>query len=70
MKGFDVAQDQGSGPYQTVRSAFEEGEPAFPGSLIRTQTHIQIAVRDHWCIIGVFRPNFDSLKNPALEALE
>jgi hypothetical protein len=36
--------------YQTVRCPFEEGEPVFPGSLIRRQTHIQIAVRDPRCI--------------------
>jgi len=36
--------------YQTVRCPFEEGEPVFPGSFIRRQTHIQIAVRDPTCI--------------------
>lgn len=43
--------------YQTVRCPFEEGEEAFPGSMLRMQTHIQIAVRDPSCILGVFRPN-------------
>ncbi len=43
--------------YQTIRCPFEEGESAFPGSLLKTQTHIQIAVRDLSCIVGVFRPN-------------
>ncbi len=43
-------------PFQTVRAAFEEGEPAFPGSMIRQETHVQIAVRDPRCILGVFRP--------------
>ena len=43
--------------YQTVRCPFEEGTEAFPGSMLRTQTHIQIAVRDPDCILGVFRPN-------------
>ena len=41
---------------QTVRGAFEEGDEAFPGSLLKKQTHIQIAVRDPTCILGVFRP--------------
>jgi hypothetical protein len=36
--------------FQTVRGAFEEGRPLFPGSAIRTQSHIQIAVRDVQCI--------------------
>lgn len=42
--------------FQTIRCAFEEGEEAFPGSKLRSQTHIQIAVRDIRCILGVFRP--------------
>ncbi len=41
---------------QTVRGAFEEGELAFPGSMLRKETHIQLAVRDVACILGVFRP--------------
>jgi hypothetical protein len=36
--------------FQTVRCPFEEGEPVFPGSMIRRQTHIQVAVRDSSCI--------------------
>jgi hypothetical protein len=42
--------------YQTVRGCFVEGGPAFPGSGIERQSHIQIAVRDPSCIIGTFRP--------------
>jgi hypothetical protein len=41
---------------QTVRCPFEEGEPAFPGSGIFRESHVQIAVRDNKCILGVFRP--------------
>jgi hypothetical protein len=41
---------------QTVRGAFLEGEPVFPGSGILRETHIQIAVRDRSCIVGIFRP--------------
>lgn len=52
--------DENAGqPFQTVRAAFEEGEPAFAGSMIRRETHIQIAVRDPRCILGVFRPMMD-----------
>jgi hypothetical protein len=43
--------------YQTARCPFLEGDPAFPGSGIRRESHIQLAVRDRSCIIGVFRPN-------------
>jgi hypothetical protein len=42
--------------YQSVRGCFVEGGPAFPGSGIERESHIQIAVRDPACIIGVFRP--------------
>lgn len=46
--------------FQTVRSPFLEGRPAFPRSGIRKQSHIQIAVVDKSCILGVFRPNIES----------
>lgn len=36
--------------FQTVRCPFEEGEPIFPGSMIRRQSHIQVSVRDNDCI--------------------
>jgi hypothetical protein len=36
--------------FQTVRSVFEEGRPLFPGSALRAQSHIQVAVRDVQCI--------------------
>jgi hypothetical protein len=43
-------------PFQTVRGVFVEGDSAFPGSCIKDKSHIQIAVRDPACIIGVFQP--------------
>jgi hypothetical protein len=46
-------------PFQTVRGGFEEGSEAFKGSMIRQKNHIQIAVRDPGCILGVFRPMMD-----------
>ncbi|MEX1224186.1 MAG: hypothetical protein WEA31_06515 [Pirellulales bacterium] len=36
--------------FQTVRCSFEEGDPIFPGSMIRQQNHIQISVRDSSCL--------------------
>ncbi len=36
--------------FQTVRGVFEEGRPLFPGSAIRAQSHVQIAVRDVACM--------------------
>ena len=35
---------------QTIRCPFEEGDPVYPGSNIRTHTHVQIAVRDLSCL--------------------
>jgi hypothetical protein len=43
--------------FQTVRCPFLEGRKAFPGSGIRRESHVQIAVRDKSCILGVFRPS-------------
>jgi hypothetical protein len=41
---------------QTVRGAFIEGDPAYPGAGIRKKSHIQVAVRDVSAIVGYFRP--------------
>lgn len=51
-----AADDQAGKSYQTVRGAFREGRPVFNRSCIYAETHIQIAVRDPACIVGVFRP--------------
>jgi len=48
-------EDAGRG-YDSVRGAFIEGPPAFAGSGIMAENHIQVAVRNPACIIGVFRP--------------
>jgi hypothetical protein len=45
--------------FQTVRCPFLEGAVAFTGSSILLESHIQIAVRDKSCIVGIFRPNLD-----------
>lgn len=42
--------------YDTVRGCFTEGNAAFETSGIQMESHIQIAVRNPDCIIGVFRP--------------
>ena len=47
-----------SGQVQTVRAAFEEeGDEAFPGAALKKETHIQVAVGDPECILGIFRPS-------------
>jgi hypothetical protein len=43
--------------FDTVRGAFLEGPPVFPGTTLSTETHIQIAVRRVDCILGIFRPS-------------
>jgi len=49
-------------PFSTVRGAFHEGEPLYPGAAIRKQTHIQLCVRNQSCIRGIFRiPDVDKL---------
>ena len=55
---FDALQTAGM-TYDSVRCAFIEGKPVFPGGGIHRETHIQIAVRNPACILGVFRPMLD-----------
>ncbi len=45
---------------QTIRGAFWEGDPAYPGSGIYEKSHVQICVRDTSCIIGYFRVGGDA----------
>jgi hypothetical protein len=42
--------------YDTVRGAFLEGAAAYPGAGFSREAHVQIAVRNPACILGVFRP--------------
>jgi len=42
--------------YHTVRGAFLEGAPAYAGAGFSREAHVQLAVRDPACILGVFRP--------------
>lgn len=43
--------------YDTVRGAFLEGDPVYSGAGFSQEAHLQIAVRNPACILGVFRPN-------------
>ena len=45
--------------FDTVRGAFQEGNVAFPESMIFKESHIQISVRNPDCILGVFLPNIE-----------
>ena len=52
--------EEGGVIYDTARCGFVEGPPAFEGSGIRHQSHVQIAVRNPACVVGVFRPTMAS----------
>ncbi len=42
--------------YDSVYGVFEEGRPIFKDSGIKEGTHVQLAVIEHDCIVGYFRP--------------
>ncbi len=56
----DFAVRQGV-PYDTVRCAFPEGKPVFPGSSILDRSHIQIAVRQERAIKELFVVDIQTL---------
>ena len=45
-----MAIEENSYSYQTVRGCYPEGKPVYEGSKILDLTHVQIAVRDSSCI--------------------
>lgn len=51
-----IRKDQGKPEYDSVRGAFLEGKPIYPGAGFRSHTHIQICVRNTACIKGYFKP--------------
>jgi hypothetical protein len=51
-----LLESQGT-QYDTVRGAFLEGDPIYPGAGFSREGHLQIAVRNPSCILGVFRPS-------------
>ncbi len=50
-----LAKEEGE-YFDSVRAAFLEGEPLYPGSMFRKQNHIQIAIINPNCIKGIFLP--------------
>ena len=54
----DMAAQEGE-EYHTVRCGFTEGAPVYEGSGIHHQSHIQLAVREAGCIVGLFRPTME-----------
>lgn len=58
-KYFNDLRNQGyssSKVFDSVRGAFSEGGPAFPGAGIHKKSHIQICIRNLNCIKGFFVP--------------
>lgn len=43
-------------PFDTVRGMFTEGDPAYPGAGYFKKSHVQIAVLNPACILGLFHP--------------
>lgn len=56
INAYLIAVENDGERFDTVRCGFIEGEPIYPGAMIHQETHIQIAVRNPACILGVFRP--------------
>lgn len=50
------SQERDGNVFDTVRGGFVEGDRAFPGSGIFRESHLQIAVRNPACILGVLQP--------------
>lgn len=48
-------------PYQAVRGAFPQGNAVVENSGFRSNTHIQIALRENKCVVGWFLPHGESL---------
>ena len=56
IKLHSFIQEENDTPIDSIRCAFEEGKPSFPGSGILDKTHIQICVRNPACVKGYFLP--------------
>ncbi len=54
-------------PYDSVRCAFPEGDPAFKGSFITKRLHIQLCIRNPELIVGYFLPKPIDKFNPNLK---
>lgn len=62
----ETTRQKGHPPYDTVRCAFSEGEPVFPGSNFSTRLHIEICVINPAMIQGYFLPRPIKQFNQAL----
>lgn len=51
----EMQKEQGQDQADSLRGLYHEGDPLYPESAFYTKSHIQICVRNHGCIKGVFR---------------
>lgn len=51
-----ILEEKGEKPFDSVRAAFIEGDPIYPGAGFNDKTHIQICIINPNCIKGVFLP--------------
>lgn len=56
-----ILEAAGLPPVDTLKGVFTEGSPVYPTAGFEEKTHIQIAVRNPFCIKGVFRVPPDQL---------
>lgn len=61
-----MAHHTGKLPYDTIRSAFNEGETIYPGASFTSRLHIQICVLNPDLIRGYFLPRPVEYYNPYL----
>lgn len=54
--------------FDSVRAAFIEGEPLYPGAKFYRENHIQLAIINPRCIKGIFIPMNDEDRYDDLEA--
>jgi len=54
-------------PFETIRSAFMEGKPVYPGSNFTDKLHIEVCVRKPELIKGYFLPQPIEKFNPFLK---
>ena len=51
-----LIEGSGQAPYDTIRAAFWEGAPLYPGAGFHQADHTQICLRNLDCVLGYFRP--------------
>ncbi|UXX80958.1 hypothetical protein N7E81_07585 [Reichenbachiella carrageenanivorans] len=61
-----INEENNFNKFDTVRGAFEEGDPVYDGTTITQKNHIQICVRNPKCIRGYFLPQPIEKYNPHL----